>query len=151
VTAPVQRSSVEGVLANHEKRVGILEATPGSHGGEFDIKLVSDADFIDPGTWNDFYFNIPPDLNGTRLLMARIFVSVASGNYTYLLVQNAGNDCSAAVDLVTNFYLEDANFYSDVANPTYENVTVADGDFVRIVLDSADGDGKGLGVILGFG
>ena len=31
MTAPVQRSTVEGVLANHEKRVGILEATPPSN------------------------------------------------------------------------------------------------------------------------
>ena len=28
MTAPYQRTSVEGVLANHEKRVGILEAVP---------------------------------------------------------------------------------------------------------------------------
>ena len=32
MTAPVQRTTVEGVLANHEKRVGILEAVPPSTG-----------------------------------------------------------------------------------------------------------------------
>ena len=51
MTAPVQRTTVEGVLGNHEKRVGILEATVAGKG---DYVFLSEATVVNDGDIIEF-------------------------------------------------------------------------------------------------
>ena len=66
MTAPYQRSSVEGVLGNHEKRIGNLEAY-GLEPVTFSIKLAGDDPGVDVPAYivnGRFYVGIPMELDG---------------------------------------------------------------------------------------
>ena len=152
MTAPYQRTSVEGVLANHEKRVGILEAVPSF--GNYEIKVVADASALATGD-GQFIFAIPSDLNGTDLLDAQAFVTTVATGATLITVQ-IRNVTQTADMLSTRITIDASEFTSyTAATPRVINVAnsgVVTGDLIAIDVDAVGNTtpGQGLGVILRF-
>jgi len=153
VTAPVQRSSVEGVLANHERRVGILEAVP-SFGGNYEIKLVPDYVTLSTGD-GKFIFAIPSDLNNTNLVDAQAFVTTVATGATKVTVQI--RNVTDAVDMLTTRITIDASEFTSYTAATPRVIDATNDDVVTSDLIAIDVDavgnttpGQGLGVILRF-
>mgnify|MGYP001317617677 FL=1 len=149
MTAPYQRSSVEGVLGNHEKRVGILEAV--SLGAHYEIKVVSDLDLVTTGD-SQFVFAIPSDVGDSELVDAQAFVSTASSSgKPTVQIRNV----TLATDMLsTKITIDVSEFTSySAAVPSVVNAAngvVATGDLIAIDVDVAGTGAKGLGVILVF-
>jgi hypothetical protein len=150
VTAPFQRASVEGVLANHENRVSILEAVPSF--GTYEIKVVSDTNTLATGD-GKFIFAIPSDLNGTNLMSAEAFVTtVSSSGKPTVQIRNVTD----SVDMLsTRITIDVSEFtsYTAAIRPVVNlaNDDVVTGDRIAVDVDVAGTAAKGLGVILSFG
>jgi len=130
--------------------------------GYYSIKVFADRGALD-GNLSDtaivvstgdgkFIWEIPTQLDGTRLSFVRIFVSLAGSDD--LLVQL--HNITQAVDMLTTRAKIDAGDLSSKTSVTpvvidATNDLVADGDQIRIDVDSdGGGDAEGLGVIAGF-
>ena len=152
MTAPVQRTTVEGVLANHEKRVGILEAVPPKTSIEYEIKVISETTTLTTGD-GQFIFAIPSDLNGMNLISAQAFVTtVSSSGLPTVQIRNVTD----SVDMLTTKITIDASEFTSytAATPSVRdtaNDDVATGDLIAIDVDVAGTGAQGLGVILRFG
>ena len=136
-------------MANHEKRVGNLEAVP--LGGNYEIKVVSDTNVIQTGD-SQFVFVIPINLTGRKLVEAHAFVStVSSSGKPTVQIRNA---TTAADMLSTRITIDVSEFTSfTAAVPAVTNMLtngVVTGDRVAVDVDVAGTGARGLGVILRF-
>lgn len=103
MTAPVERPSVDGVLGNHSKRIGILEATPGGAtpcGDWVEPTLINDwANAGDP--FDDIAYRI---CDGDTLEFKGHVTGGASGSIAFIL--DAGyipeKDLSTCTDVITD-------------------------------------------------
>jgi len=149
MTAPYQRSSVEGVLGNHDKRVAILESL--SLGAHYEIKVVSDLIVVKTGD-SQFVFAIPSDADFFDLVDAQAFVStVSSSGKPTVQIRNI----TQAVDMLTTKITIDVSEFTSysAAVPSVvdaANSDVATGDLIAVDVDVAGTGAKGLGVILVF-
>jgi len=130
--------------------------------GYYEIKVFADRGALD-GNLPDsaiivsvgdgkFIWEIPTQLDGTKLSYVRIFLSVAGSGDVLVQLHNI----TQAVDMLTTRAKIDAGDLSSLTSATpvvisTTNDLVADGDQIRVDVDSAGGgDAEGLGLVAGF-
>ncbi len=139
------------------KRVGGSDPDPPL--GHYEIKVFADPNALDgnlPASATDvsigdgkFVFEIPEDLDGTRLVVARAFLSTVGAGDCVVQISNITQAADMLTDPITidTGDLSSKTSASPVVIDTSAN-EVADGDQIRIDVDTASG--QGLGVILMF-
>jgi hypothetical protein len=150
MTAPHQRTSVQSVLGDQQRRIGILEALPTQ--AQFDIKVVGDSLLVTTGD-GQFIFAIPSDLNGWRLVDAQAFVTTVSTSLRPIIqIRNV----TRVIDMLSVRIRIDVGEFTSYTSFTpsvisLSNSYVATGDLLSVDIDASGTGAQGLGVMLTFG
>lgn len=141
-----------GQIHGRDHRAGGIDPI-GRLSASYEIKMFADDEIVVPtNNETSFFFEIPDDLDGARLVFARAFVSTASTGDIQVSVINTRD---LGVMLSTPITIDATTKTSkDAGTPPVidpaEN-DVVEGDQIRIDVDTvAVEDGMGLGVILRF-
>jgi len=152
MTAPYQRSSVEGALASNDVRLARLESnSPIAH---YEIKVVSDIDGLTVGA-GQFIFAIPYSIDGWHLVTASGYVTTVGSTTTEVTIFNL-NAPPGDEEMLQLTILIPAGEYNSLGNTLanasvnpYQSV-VATMDRISIDVLVAGTGAMGLGVILEF-
>jgi hypothetical protein len=118
-------------------------------GAQFDIKVVSDLNTVATGD-GQFIFEIPTDLDGFTISYVRCYVTtVSSSGALSIMLHNI----TSAIDILSTAITIDVSELSSktaAVPPVIGTGIVAEGDQIRIDVDSAGTGAKGLGAIIGL-
>lgn len=166
---PLYRQTDGSLLAQLAKRVDALERRR-DVSGHYEIKLFGDDQAVTTGDGR-FIFEIPIDLDQSKLRYIRAYVTTVGSSETILQIHNVGSAAvPAAFDMLDDPLQIDASekssetssapwsiFGQEQPTPSYAQYgfpvtdnTVYYKQHIRIDIDSAGSGAMGLGIHLGF-
>lgn len=130
----------ENRVANLERRIGPARYT---------IKVVGDASVVSVGD-GLFIWEIPHDVDGATLIVARAFVTTVGGADVVVQLRNITQGDADMLSTPITIEAGETGSRTAATQPVIDAATseVNDGDLIAIDCDAASG--MGLGVTVGF-
>lgn len=167
---PLQRKNLADRVDDSLSRIEQLERRYDPPRGNYAIKVFADRNALDGNLPDEaivvsvgdgkFLWPIPPDLDGTKLIMAEAGISVAGASDTEVMLGNCGTDPTTfpGTDMLTSpITIATGDFISFTAGSKFgttpidtANNEVESGDWMSINILSDGGGAEGLTLMVNF-